>query len=195
MFRTLRPARGFSAVEATIVLSATSILAATTMPAVGGYIDEARETRAHEEVRVVATAVSRVSNDLLSRAEVPGGLATLTLVVSPGDVPTVGTNVDQAWGQSGSGVGALNDHLIVNGVGYATQDSNLPKGTRGWSGPYLDRPLGADPWGHRYAVRFGHGKAATVVLSAGPDGVINTVDGKGGLVVGGDDIVSIISGR
>jgi type II secretory pathway pseudopilin PulG len=197
MFRSVKSVRGFSAAEATIILSTMSVLAAATAPALGDYVQEARHARANEEVRVIATALSRVSGDLLSRAAVPGGLKTLNFVVGPGDVPVVGTGVDAAWGtpSNGAGVGVINDHLMVNAVGYPTAGSDLPTGINGWRGPYLDRPLGADPWGHRYAVRFGHGKAASVVLSAGPDGVVTTVDGPNGVVPAGDDVVSVISGR
>lgn len=195
MFRKLLGVRGFSAAEATVILSSAAVLAAVTAPAVGNYISEARQTRAREEVRVVANAVTRVTDDLLSRASIPGGVATLELLVSEGDVPVVGSGVAAVWAQTSTGVGALNDHLMVNGVGYPLPGSGLPQGIRGWSGPYLDRPMGADPWGHRYAVRFGHGKAATLVLSAGPDGIVQTIDGPNGVVVSGDDIVSVMSGR
>jgi type II secretory pathway pseudopilin PulG len=194
MFRIFKSVRGFSAAEATIVLSTVSILAAATAPAVGDYVRDAREARARDEVRVIANAVARLSGDLLSRAEVTGGLATLRLVAGEGDVPVIGSGVDNSWAASSS-VGAINDHLMSNAIGYAAQGSDLPKGIKGWSGPYIDRPLGADPWGHRYAVRLGQGKVATLVLSAGADGIINTVDTTNGLVVGGDDIVSVISGR
>jgi type II secretory pathway pseudopilin PulG len=197
MFRLMKSARGFSAAEATIILSTVSVLAAATAPALGDYVQEARQTRANEEVRVIANALSRVSGDLLSRAAVPGGLKTLNVVVGPGDVPVLGSGVDAVWGtaSNGAGVGIINDHLIVNAVGYPMAGSDLPTGITGWQGPYLDRPLGSDPWGHRYAVRFGHGKAATVVLSAGADGVITTVDGPSGLMPAGDDVLSVISGR
>jgi type II secretory pathway pseudopilin PulG len=195
MFRMFTSVRGFSAAEATIVLSTVSILAAATAPTLGDYVNQAREARARDEVRVVANAVSRMTSDLLSRSEVAGGIGKLTLVVSEGDVPTVGSGADSNWAASSSSVGSLNEHLMSNAIGYAVQGSNLPRGIKGWSGPYIDRPLGADPWGHRYAVRLGQGKVATLVLSAGPDGVINTVDSGNGLVVGGDDIVSVISGR
>jgi type II secretory pathway pseudopilin PulG len=197
MFRSMKSARGFSAVEATIILSTISVLAAAAVPALGDYLQETRRARASEDVRVIARALSHVSDDLLSRAGVPGGLQTLNVVVGPGDVPIVGSGVDAVWGtpSNGTGVGSINDHLMVNGVGYPMAGSDLPVGINGWKGPYLDRPVGVDPWGHRYAVRFGHGKAATVVLSAGADGVITTVDGPAGLMPAGDDVLSVISGR
>lgn len=197
MLKLLRSVRGFSAAEATIILSTVSVLAAATAPTLGDYIEDARQARAREEVRVIATSLSRVSGDLLARAAVPGGLKSLDLIVGAGDAPVVGSGVDGRWGAGpgAAGVGFLNDHLVTNAVGYPVSGSDLPAGIKGWHGPYLDRPLGADPWGHRYAVRLGRGAVATVALSAGPDGVINTIDGPNGLVPGGDDIISVLSAR
>jgi type II secretory pathway pseudopilin PulG len=195
MSRRLFSIAGFSAAEATVILSSAAVLAAIAAPAVGNYLSEARQTRAREEVRVIGNAVTALGSDLLSRGTVPGGFGTLDLLVSEGDVPTVGSGSAPVWNKTGAGVGAINDHLFVNGVGYPLAGSGLPQGIKGWSGPYLDRALGSDPWGRRYAVRFGQGKAATLVLSAGPDGIVQTVDGPNGVVVGGDDVVSVMSGR
>ncbi len=197
MLKLWRSARGFSAAEATIILSTVSVLAAATAPALGDYIEDARQARAREEVRVIAGALTRVSGDLLARAAMPGGLKSLDLIAGAGDAPVVGSGVDGRWGAAAGsvGVGSLNDHLVTNAVGYARPGGDLPPGIKGWHGPYLDRPLGADPWGRRYAVRMGRGAVATIALSAGPDGVINTIDGPNGLVPGGDDIISVLSPR
>lgn len=197
MFHWFTSTRGMSVAEAAIVLSTVSILSAAAAPAIGDYVNEARQTRANDEVRVIAAAVTRLSGDLLSRADVPGGLGTLQMLVGPGDPPAVGTGADARWGlgRTTGGVGDFDTHLMANTIGYPRPGPELPQGIRGWQGPYLDRPLGADPWGRRYAVRFGRGQAATLVLSAGPDGIVNTVDGANGLIPGGDDIISVISGR
>jgi type II secretory pathway pseudopilin PulG len=198
MFRRFRSIRGFSAAETTIVLSTVSILAAATAPALGDYVSDARQSRARDEVRVIATALSRMSDDVLSRADVTGGIGTLQLVVSDGDMPALASGVDARWATSAatSGVGSLNDHLVSNVIGYpAAGTTGLPAGIKGWHGPYVDRAIGPDPWGRRYAVRFGRGTSATVVLSAGQDGVISTVDTANGLIPGGDDIMSVVAGR
>lgn len=196
MFRRLRSARGMSAAEAAIVLSTVSILAAAAAPAIGDYISEARLARARDEVRAIGSAVTRLSGDILSRGEMPGGLSTLQLLVGPGDPPTVANGVDSRWAMAnGNGVGLFDDHMMSNTIGYPKPGPELPVGIKGWQGPYLDRPLGADPWGRRYAVRFGHGQVATIVLSAGPDGIVQTADGPNGLLPGGDDVISVMSGR
>jgi type II secretory pathway pseudopilin PulG len=197
MLRTWMSVRGFTAAETAIVLSTVSVLAAAVAPAVADYVHDARLARAREDVRVIADAVSRVSGDLLSRTGVRGGLSTLQLAAGEGDVPELAPGADNRWAleSSGADVGALNDHLFTNAVGYPGRGASLPAGIAGWRGPYLDRPLGTDPWGRRYAVRFGKGTAATVVLSAGPDGIVSTIDSPHGMVAAGDDILSVISGR
>jgi type II secretory pathway pseudopilin PulG len=197
MFRSWTSAGGFSAAETVIVLSTLSVLAAATAPSVADYVHDARLARAREDVRVIAHAVQRVSDDLLSRSRVPGGLWSATIAVSDGDAPEIAPGADREWttAASGGGVVALNDHLFTNQAGYPVRGDSLPAGIAGWRGPYLDRPLGADPWGRRYAVRFGKGTSATLVLSAGPDGIVQTTNGPHGLVPAGDDILSVISGR
>jgi type II secretory pathway pseudopilin PulG len=197
MLRLLRRTNGFTVAETTIILSTVSILAAAAAPTLGDYLNEARVTRARDDVRTIATAVARLTGDVLSRGSAPGGVNTLTVAVTPGDAPTLGSGVDRSFGLAADAAdtGQLNDHLVANTVGYPLPGADLPRGIRGWNGPYLDRPLGADPWGRRYILRFGRGHAATVVLSAGPDGVISTIDAPTGLAVGGDDIVSVLSGR
>ncbi len=73
----------------------------------------------------------------------------------------------------------------------------------GWSGPYLPESPGPDPWGRRYVVNIGlipsadsptedRGPArfAVWVMSAGPNGVIETSYRQpiGNAALAGDDI-------
>lgn len=77
---------------------------------------------------------------------------------------------------------ALDAHLRVNRRHY-------PTGARGsgigWNGPYLGSGIDADPWGHAYLVNAGllnnlstpidaRTARAVFVLSAGPNGIIET---------------------
>ncbi|MEI6669923.1 MAG: hypothetical protein WCP29_17375 [Acidobacteriota bacterium] len=73
-------------------------------------------------------------------------------------------------------------HLRFNGRAYPAAASGT---VTGWNGPYLGRDITSDPWGHAYlvntallrdndgmmGVRFAN---AVFVLSAGPNGVIET---------------------
>jgi hypothetical protein len=93
-----------------------------------------------------------------------------------------------------------------------------PKGNdyHGFRGPYLQPPVSADPWGNRYSINvaFLHSRGEPAsklfgcgfnvsefldkdvfVLSAGPDGAINTSFYVDNVVPQRDDIIAIISGR
>jgi len=64
-----------------------------------------------------------------------------------------------------------------------------------WRGPYMEG-LSADPWGFRYAVNVGlfggDDGQAVFVLSAGPNGLVETPFAMVGIQQGGDDIVGLI---
>lgn len=94
----------------------------------------------------------------------------------------------------------LDHHLSENAPGGTT---DVAKKYKKWEGSYLSVPK-ADPWGNKYYVnvQFLAGQAGDAVsgdkgrhafvLSAGPDGVINTAFDQASdsiLVVDGDDIV------
>jgi hypothetical protein len=68
---------------------------------------------------------------------------------------------------------------------------------RGWHGPYVQAGVGPDPWGHRYAVNVKWLASAkgsdTIVISAGPNGIIETPFQVDGVRPGGDDIVAVAS--
>lgn len=60
----------------------------------------------------------------------------------------------------------------------------------GWHGPYLDRRVGPDPWGHAYLINvngFFSSSERPVVISAGPNGQINTP--MSATTASGDDIL------
>lgn len=49
-----------------------------------------------------------------------------------------------------------------------------PMGVSGWRGPYLDRPVPLDPWGHAYVYR--RNLLNYDLFSHGPDGLAGTAD-------------------
>jgi hypothetical protein len=79
-----------------------------------------------------------------------------------------------------------------------------PTSQFGWNGPYFSSEIAADPWGNRYVVNValidlspgaatanGQPKMAVWVLSAGPNGIIETPFAASILAAaqpGGDDI-------
>ena len=179
------------------VMSVVSVLGAAAAPTLGDYITESRIVRANSDVRVVANAMARMSAAVITQGQRPGGLQTYDLLVSPGAEPAIAAGVSDVWSlANGAGkVGLIDDQFVTNRPGYAGRKNSLPAGVRGWGGPYLDRPLESDPWGHRYAIRLGQGRDVTLVLSAGPDGIVQTRDGENGLEPAGDDIIAVVEGR
>jgi len=199
MTRIIRNERGLSLTEVTIMLSVLSVLTAVLSPTIGDYVNDARLVKASEDVHVLATSFARFAYDVPANPTLAGGWATADLLVSPGDIPATGEGGDAAWaaGLDDNLVSNLEDHLLVNGPGYPTRDARPRFVAGGWRGAYLSE-LTPDPWGHRYAINVrtmsNGGQADTVVLSAGPNGLIETAFTRDGATPGGDDILAVIAG-
>jgi hypothetical protein len=175
-------------------LTAVTLLSTVAAPAVGNYIDLAREVKAQHDARSLATSFLRLINDVGHQRRMPGGWARYELLVSPGQVPRAGTPEAARWTLDGSRrVGLLDEHLNTNGPGYQTKGA--PSGF-GWRGAYLQDPVAADPWGNRYAVNVAALEGAftdTVVLSAGPDGIASSPFMSDGLPTAGDDVTAHVA--
>lgn len=193
--RRLASPSGLSLAEITVILSVASLLGATLTPAVGDYVNDARLTKAQDDVRVLANAVARFEFDVgLGRA---ADGTPLDLLVGPGLAPGVGEGGGEAWVRQAEdkAVGLLDDHLVTNLAGHAAP-SRGGVVRRGWQGPYLGAPVGADPWGRRYAVNvglFSEAGRTVLVLSAGRNGVVETAFTSLYPVAGGDDIVALVT--
>jgi len=198
MTHQLNTQRGLSLTEVTIMLSVLSVLTAVMSPTIGDYVSDARRVKASEDVHVLATTFARFSFDVPADRNLEGGWASADLLVGPGDTPTVGDGGDKAWVETidGKKVARLEDHLMQNTPGYPVRGSGPRYTTGGWRGAYLSG-VTADPWGRRYAINvqsISTAAADTVVLSSGPNGVIETAFSADGIVPGGDDIVAVVAG-
>lgn len=78
MKRTLKAETGMSLVEATIILMVLAVLTSVIAPSVGDYVEEARATKAKEDVEVIGTGILRLLRDT--------GLPCLS---SEGSAPTI----------------------------------------------------------------------------------------------------------
>lgn len=124
------------------------------------------------DVPAVATdADASAFVQLQTAGSVPG-----TLMTAPNVIASLARWVDSPI------VDSLDDQLRINRHGY--QMSRSGPGS-GWNGPYLSREISADPWGNRYMINTANLKegpkrpgqctfCAVFVLSAGPDGVLQT---------------------
>lgn len=193
---------GFSLAETTIILGVLSVLSASITPTISDYVSQARTVRARSDAQTIATSLARFVFDTTGQRERRGGWATLDLLVGNGATPTKAEEGDAGWlgERDDVTVGLLDRHLVTNDTAYTTPSassaSHLGPGG-GWRGPYLEAGVGSDPWGARYAVNI---KAlarptgvSAIVLSAGPNGAIETSLGISG-AVGGDDVISLIGG-
>jgi type II secretory pathway pseudopilin PulG len=193
--RTLLSHRGQSLAEVSIVLMVLSLVGAVVSPVIGDYVSDARQVKAAADVRVLAVSVARFAFDAQGDPSGGPGWKHLDLLVGEGTTPLPGPGGDAAWLASpDSGrVGALTEHLVTNTVHYPATPG-LAVWARGWRGPYVASGVGPDPWGHRYAISLGEAdvKGPVLVLSAGPNGRVETAFSHGGVVRGGDDIIAIV---
>lgn len=185
---------GFSVTELTTVLTALTILTGAVAPAVNDYVEDAKLVRARHDVSTLGVTLVRLFNDVGFEREIKGGWATYDLLVGSGAVPdTTGRGTDGWIAPVGTNVGLLDDQLIRNTAGYTRYDGRWHFG---WRGAYLQNPVSPDPWGHRYAVNMRAMRSShwdTVVLTAGPNGLVESPFELDGLPTGGDDIVSLAS--
>lgn len=189
IFRALRPGRatGFTLIELTVVLAVIVTLALILTPSIGNFINDSRMARARTDCQTIAAAIVQFYRDTgffpQWAAAVNGGPGPaqnrIQVLTTQGNPPLE----DQPTPWSTSAVFPLADQLLVNAPGYAMRTVSSQFG---WNGPYLSSDLQSDPWGNRYVVNIGlidlspgvqtptGPKAAVWVLSAGPNGVLET---------------------
>lgn len=183
---------GFAAPEAAAIVASMAILAATAGPHMQEYIETARMTKARGDVRVIAVSMVRLLADVGS-VHGPEPLRTQpALLVTAGTVPAAAASPEYAWtGAIDDRVQRLEWHLVDNGAGYPERGGIGAN----WRGPYLER-LSSDPWGGRYGANVGmlrHARPGlTVVLSAGPNQVVETPFVLERLTAGGDDVLALV---
>lgn len=131
-FGSLAPERGVSLIEATIVLSVFALLSSIMAPAVSGYIDNARQARARQDVQVLGGAIQdwaadngenqfliNGSNGTLDRdPPTRADSNRVNLLVTDGDIPTLATGIstETYWTQAvnSTTVDTFSNHLIEN---------------------------------------------------------------------------------
>lgn len=189
--------RGFSSTEAVVLLSAVSLMGAVARPVVADYVNQTRLVRTSRDTQAIAVALLRFTDDVARQLPDGLGWTSYDVLVGSGQPPALGGSGDARWvATDPRRAGSLTGHLVTNAPGYPSPVRAL--GPRaGWRGPYIEGQVGPDPWGRRYAVNvrslvLGGGRD-TLVVSAGPNGLIETAFDGDGLVAGGDDIVALVS--
>jgi hypothetical protein len=122
----LRNARGFSVVELTTVLAAVTALSGMAAPAINNYLEEAKLVRARSDVRVIATSLVRMMNDVGAQSRRSAGWAQYDLLTSAGEAPIAATRserptllivdddgVVRRWRQCSAGNASLSGVLVA----------------------------------------------------------------------------------
>ena len=211
--RRLASARGMSLVEATIILMVLATLTAVIAPSMGDYLEDARNTKAKEDVETIGMAIVRLIRDTgLSCVSLTGSSCSkvnrVELLVSGSDetanLPTsdaaaYATNANFASAASLNWAGAtanpvgvgtrdlMEPHLVTNAAGYTAAGFTGGGGPRhaiGWRGAYLNGTADVDPWGYVY-------QASTIFLGVATDATAGT--GEGALSGGWSADVMVIS--
>ncbi len=187
--------KGFTLVEVVVVIAVVALLAAIMTPLIAKNIDDAKMGRAENEAEVLASALGNFYKDVgrWPTMNAAGNYNGITTLVS-GNSSTPGTTINSnGWVSSTSGgtVDFLENHLLNNtpkgAAAYPTSGSSA------WRGPYLSAaPL--DPWGSPYMINIAATDSSSsakkgFVISAGPNGVMDTAFATGRTTLpGGDDI-------
>ena len=196
-----RGAGGFSLVETTIILSVLTLLASVMAPSIGDYVVEARLIKARADMQMIAVAVSRFAFDVTLQSNQPDSWSHFDVLVGEGEIPGSTANETVTWvAKPSSGrASSLDAHLVTNEAGHARRESQFGGGmfSRGWAGPYLSGGIGPDPWGYRYAVSVRHmadgSGSSALVISAGPDGIIETPFNGNGVSTNSDDLTVLLA--
>jgi prepilin-type N-terminal cleavage/methylation domain-containing protein len=179
---------GFTLIELMVVLAVIVTLALVLTPSIANTINDARIARARNDCQTIVSGIYQFYRDTgyfpLWRVAQGGGAGApanrLQLLVSRGNVPL--EDLRTLW--TTGAAGGLAEQLVNNTPGYALR---TPTSQFGWNGPYFSSEIAADPWGNRYVVNIamidlspgaatasGQTKMAVWVLSAGPNGTIET---------------------
>jgi len=199
-----RRAYGFTLIELTVVLAVIVTLALVLTPSIINFINDSRVARARTDTQTLSAAIIQFYRDngffpqwSASNSGGPGTSANrVDLLVSAGNIPTAAAANLWTTGTTDR----LEDQLVANAPAYNTRTASS---SFGWNGPYVSNAIGADPWGNRYMVNIGlidttqgtqavggGTKNAVWVISAGPNGVIETAHTQPMTTaqIGGDDI-------
>ncbi|MDP2156617.1 MAG: type II secretion system protein GspG [Nitrospirota bacterium] len=170
----LREQKGFTLIEVIVVAGIIAILAGILVPLIFKEIDESKISRASADVKSISTAMLVFKKDTGQWPITSTCAATTTMLMGAGTLPTL----------TGAG---WNSGVVDVFENYLSQDDNGCWPTT-WKGPYMAF-VNADPWGRSYIINADSLLTATSpiwLLSAGPDGIIDTATTNSTPV--GDDI-------
>jgi len=188
-----------SLIEATIILMILFLLTGVLSPAIGDFVEDARQTKAKEDVEVIGISIVRLQRDIgaclkilaanpcteanrvdILRSSGPdvvaGDLGSSAVDFANDDIDPNAINWDD---DQAVNVGdTMVNQFAGNAPDYNTPAESTPTGYTlsgpqaglGWRGVYLTPPIGTDPWGKVYL-------ANTVFLVVATDSTDGTAEG------------------
>jgi prepilin-type N-terminal cleavage/methylation domain-containing protein len=201
-----RRERGFTLVEVIVVLSVVLLLTGIAVPMLSSYMEDGRRAKAETEVKVVAAAMMSLYKDTGTYPSRNGSGTNNTIYVlftgptMPTRNPFSANHQWSTWAMNAARGDLLDNHLNLNTPQGQAAGAYATTGSARWRGPYFAGSTPLDPWGRPYVINViaGHFTHATNhkrmwVLSAGPNGRIDTVaNATATTELGGDDIGVLI---
>ena len=169
----LKKESGFTLVEVIVVAAIIAILAGILVPMIFSQIDEAKISRAKADVNSISSAIYAFRKDVGAWPNnVSDAACTSTVLRADGaDFSAAMSAAMTALGYDMSNIKTFSSQL--------TED---PECYNNWNGPYMAF-VEADPWGNPYFVYSNdfNNSDPVSVISAGPDGTVNTNLGSPGI--------------
>ncbi|MFQ5505175.1 MAG: prepilin-type N-terminal cleavage/methylation domain-containing protein [Planctomycetota bacterium] len=193
--------RGFTLVEVVVVIAVVLLLTGIAVPMISGYVEDGKRVRAKAEANVISSAIASFYKDLAvwPTRNAAGTNNTLYALYSGKAMPVANPFLSahnwDTWARSATVGDLLDNHLVRNSPQGAIDHGYPTEGEYRWRGPYLPKGSTLDPWARPYVVfvRSVFDASATnykklVVLSAGPDGRIETpYQARSNQEISGDD--------
>jgi len=172
--RVVKRRRKAGALEAVVALSILVCLSGVLMPAISTKIAGAKVDAAILDMQRIASGLVAYSMQTLTFPTGKDGRTNVACLYGPGEIPP------SSFAQ-GSETRPLKDVLLTDAMG-----------GKAWDGPYVSK-LVSDPWGRAYLVNaegWVLPSQHAMVVSAGPDGIIQTTARDTSAVA--DDILLIV---
>lgn len=170
--------KGFTLIEVIVVAGIIAILAGILVPLIFKEIDESKITRASADVKSISAAILVFRKDTGAWPLMDGGcVPNVTFLSGSGNIP----EDLAAMGYDTSVPSSYDSHLSADvSACYAPN----------WKGSYMAM-VTADPWGNSYVTNANGFAAAgqpVWIISAGPNGILETPANSTVIAAGIDDV-------